>query len=257
MRLEKAFGQARKAAQQTMEQWIGHVMAPATQLNSVGVDTYDNRIAHRILNRLGKEYRELKYSLRARTGVLTVDIVSQHLLAVENDYLEDVVVLPPLQNVQQQVLAPGAGTINTASYQVAPRQSGIGSMHGPSATAMLNTTLQFLQHQYSNSLPAHVQCIPTGHCGTVNVLTLPESHISSLLRPNTSYNWRFEPYNRRPNMDMGVACPVCGNFGHTKENCWQKYPHLKPRWMVDNEQWRRQRTTASRTQQQQTTQPMT
>jgi len=148
MRLEEAFGQARKSAQQTMEQWIGYVMALATQLNSVGVDTPDNRIAHRILNGLGKEYRELKYSLRARTGVLTVDIISQHLLAAENDYLEDVVsILPPLQNVQQQVLAPGAGTVNTASYQVAPRQSGVGSMHGPSATAMLNTTPQFPQHQ--------------------------------------------------------------------------------------------------------------
>jgi len=147
MRLEEAFGQARKSAQQTMEQWIGHMMVLATQLNSVGVDTPDNRIAHRILNGLGKEYSELKYSLRARTGVLTVDIVSQHLLAAENDYLEDVVsVLPLLQNVQQQVLAPGAGTVNTASYQVALRQSSVGSMHRPSAMAMLNTTPQFLQH---------------------------------------------------------------------------------------------------------------
>jgi len=47
---------------------------------------------------------------------------------------------------------------------------------------------------------------------------------------------------------MRVACPVCGNFRYTKENCWQKHPHLKPRWMVDKEQWRRQRTTVSRTQ---------
>ncbi|RPB24905.1 hypothetical protein L211DRAFT_877792 [Terfezia boudieri ATCC MYA-4762] len=56
MRLEEAFGQARKSREQNMEQCIGQVSALATQLNSVGVEVSDNRIAHRILNGLGQEF---------------------------------------------------------------------------------------------------------------------------------------------------------------------------------------------------------
>jgi len=42
-----------------------------------------DRIANCILGGLGKEYQEVKYGLRARSGDLKVEVVTQHLLATE------------------------------------------------------------------------------------------------------------------------------------------------------------------------------
>ena len=75
------------------------------------MDVLGNRIAHCILNGLGREFRNLKYSLRARTGVLAIDRVSQQLLAAGSDYTEDVIAALLVQNVQQQVLAPGVRSV--------------------------------------------------------------------------------------------------------------------------------------------------
>ncbi|RPB24906.1 hypothetical protein L211DRAFT_848713 [Terfezia boudieri ATCC MYA-4762] len=46
--------------------------------------------------------------------------------------------------------------------------------------------------------------------------------------------------------------PNLYNYGHGEENCWLKHPHLKPRWMVEKEEWRRQKIPSNRNQSQHT-----
>lgn len=80
MRIEELFGRARKSDEQTMGQWIAHLKS---QLREVGVEVGRDRVANRIVNGLGKEYQGIKCRLKARSGTLKVDVVTQHLLAAE------------------------------------------------------------------------------------------------------------------------------------------------------------------------------
>ena len=89
MRVEELFGKARKDPKQSMSQWIAHVKGLATQLREVGIDVTTARIANRILAGLGKEFQGVKAALRARSGRLTVEVVTQHLLNAEMENNDD------------------------------------------------------------------------------------------------------------------------------------------------------------------------
>ena len=85
MRLEEKFGRANKQESQTMQQWITYVKMLGSQLRDAEVEIPAVRIDHRILSGLSKEYDSLRYSLKTRPGVLTAEVVTEHLLEVEQD----------------------------------------------------------------------------------------------------------------------------------------------------------------------------
>ena len=66
MRLEEAFGAARKASSQTMGDWISYVKSLVSQLRVVSIVLKDSKVANWILNGLGREYESMKHALQAR-----------------------------------------------------------------------------------------------------------------------------------------------------------------------------------------------
>jgi len=89
MRIEERFGQVRKKKGQTIEQWVTQVKELANLLREMGQEVPAERVAHRIITEVGKEYEAVKVAVRARRGVLTVDWVEQQLLANEVEKNED------------------------------------------------------------------------------------------------------------------------------------------------------------------------
>lgn len=151
MRIEEQFGGARKKPEQSISQWIGYIRSLAGQLRDLGTNVPAERVANRILNGLGSEYSAIRYALRARSGALSVEIVTQHLLAVENDRKEE------------EILA-GMIVGKKEGYDSIGRHTKPGSLHGPTATAMAaqerNTT-----QECSNS------CGPSCSCQTrINII---------------------------------------------------------------------------------------
>jgi len=129
----------------------------AAQLREVGVEVPANRVATHILNVLGQEYKELKYALRARPGNLTVELVTQHLVAAKSDNKAEDKAMKSLHNIQYMGGALRATTLNISMYQVGPRQQTSGSMHRPIATAMA-------------ILNDQGECPVGCHCSTVNIV---------------------------------------------------------------------------------------
>ena len=81
MRLEEAFGSAKKVPTQSMREWISCVKSLVAQLRGVGVILEDTKVANRILCGLGQEYDSTKHALQARSTPLTVEVVTEHLLS--------------------------------------------------------------------------------------------------------------------------------------------------------------------------------
>lgn len=68
MRLEEAFGKAKKGPKQCLQAWILHIksLASLARLREADLEISQLRIAHRILSGLGKEYDAVTYALKAR-----------------------------------------------------------------------------------------------------------------------------------------------------------------------------------------------
>lgn len=62
------FGRIRKKEGQTIEQWITQVKELANQLREMGQEVSAERVAHRIITGVGKEYEAVKVAVRARRG---------------------------------------------------------------------------------------------------------------------------------------------------------------------------------------------
>ena len=83
MELEERFGAAKKTTGMSMSQWFGHIRDLASKLREVGTILPSGRVANRILNGLGPEWDDVKWALKVRSGRLTVELVTQNLLAAE------------------------------------------------------------------------------------------------------------------------------------------------------------------------------
>jgi len=88
LKVEEAFGKARKCPEQSINSWVAHMKSLASQLKEMSEEVAQHSIAQRILNRVGKEYRSTKASLRS-VRRLMVDMVSQQLEAVELEMIEE------------------------------------------------------------------------------------------------------------------------------------------------------------------------
>ena len=128
MRLEEAFGVARKSNDQSMSQWIAYMKSLVSQLRGVGVTIDPNKVANRILNGLDAIHDPMKYALQARSGNLTVEVVTEHLLAWERQNLS--------------VALPSASTNHPTQqpYRISPMAAQNNTHRGPMATALTTTT---------------------------------------------------------------------------------------------------------------------
>jgi len=252
MRMEEVFSKAKMTPGQTMGQWIAHVKGLASQLRELGVEVRAERVANRILNGLGSEYQGVKYGLKTRAGALTVEVVTHHLLTAEMELLEEKENMPKLTTSSATASVTPRGLQAAATYQVAQNAQ----HHGPHATAMTTTS----------TCPPCPSCT-VYQCGSTHVtFGAPDDPASAYNIPNsqrtgpqrTTYhqNYRAAPYalaSREPSQPSSLQCYHCNNFGHTANTCWVRFPHLKPQWMKDAEEWRRQKN-ASRVPQQHSTQ---
>jgi len=137
LKVQDTFGKARQKPDQSISSWVSHMKSLANQLRVMGEDIEQNKVAHRILNGVGKEYRSTKASLRA-SQQLTVDMVSQQLEAAKLE-------------IAEEAEENSFDTKTTYQYNVNPRQVYPGSMHGPTAVAMPTVNAQ--QHSTYNTLP--------------------------------------------------------------------------------------------------------
>jgi len=108
----------------------------ANQLHAMEEDIEQNRVAHRILNDVGKKYCRTKASLRA-SQQLMVDMVSQQLEAVELQMAEE-------------AEENSSNTKATCQYNVNLQEVNPGSIHGPTAVAMATVDVQ--KHSTYNTL---------------------------------------------------------------------------------------------------------
>ena len=194
MRLEEAFGSAKKVPTQSMSEWISCVKSLVAQLRGVGVILEDTKVANRILCGLGREYDSMKHALQARSTPLTVEIVTEHLLSW------DVPVPPP---------APAVSTAaSDAPYWVASVSSHNNVHRGPMATAMNAST--------ADSVSVCISCSQS--LGPVR------GH--NPVGPVRDHNaLRYDPYQRP------MFCRTCGKTGHPESRCWLRFPHLHPSWL--------------------------
>lgn len=217
MRIEETFGTARRKDDQSISEWIGLVRGLASQLREVGVEVTAERVAHSILSGAGKEYGTTKAALRARRGALSVDLVSQHLMEAEAELLEETE-----SKKKSSTEVQTATTINT-QYNVNPRQINPGSMHRPTAVAMAANKTTPQQHRCD------------GQCSC----TYNHYNNSGGPQRTAQQNYCQQPYARPL-----TICPACGLGGHAEATCWVKHPEMKPKWMLDKEEWRKQRKAA-------------
>ena len=199
MRLEEAFGIARKPNDQSMAQWIAYMKSLVSQLRGVGVIIDPNKVANGILNGLDSVHDPMKYALQARSGSLTVEVVTEHLLAWERQNQSNApVVSPPL-----------------APYRISPMPAHNNTHRGPMATALAaDSSTAATPTPPASSTPTQCNCTCCDH-------THPRT---GAIRSPTSPS-RFSPY------PTPVQCHYCGKFGHTHSRCWSLYPHLRPAWM--------------------------
>jgi len=238
MRIEEVFGKAKMTPGQTMGQWIAHVKGLASQLREAGVEVGAERVASRILNGLGKEYQGVKYALKTRSETLKVEIVTQHLLAAEMELLEEKENVSKVTTSSATASVTHGGLQAAATYQVAQNAQ----HHGPHATPMTTTV--------NPACPPCPPCPTVCQCGSTHVtFGAPNDPSYNMPGPqHTTYHQNYRaacaPYaraSRDPSQPSSLQCYHCSNFGHTANTCWVRFPHLKPQWMKDAEEWRRQK----------------
>ena len=194
MRLEEAFGSARKTALQSMGEWISCVKSLVAQLRGVGVILEDSKVANRILNGFGKKYESMKHALQARPQPLTVEVVTEHLLSWDATQSSSSMPLPALP-----ANTPGL------PYWVASVPTHNNPHRGPMATAM-----NLAPDPASNTTASASPC-PT-------CMSRPGP-----TRASPSHSYRYNPY-------ASTACSVCSKLGHHHSCCWVRFPHLRPPW---------------------------
>jgi len=217
MRMEEKFGRAKKEDSQTMQQWISSVKTLAAQLREAEVDITPIRVAHRILSELPKDYDTIKYSLKARLGPLSIEVVTEHLLEAEQDMKERTIEKEQKENRPINALNQSGSPSTSSTYQIG------GQLSRPRATAMpMYTEVQSRPPVYTE-----VQSCPPGcHC-SIHV------HASGSIGPNRHErpSYRQHPYGREQRDSL--YCHFCCNLGHTQNRCWLKFPHLRPQWRID------------------------
>ena len=208
MRLEDDFNSARKLDQQSMSQWIARVKSLVTQLRGVGVMVPPEKVANRILNGLGDKFDPMKYALQARSGALTVEIVTEDLLSWETSAAR--LTLPPAS------IPPPA-----IPYYVASVPSQNNAHRGPMATAMSMNPV--------TAPPLTCSCTCAVHSHAVPTAPGPARH------PVPVSSQRFTPYPTTIPVPSSppLVCHACGRLGHTQNRCWVRFPQLRPQWMRD------------------------
>ena len=190
MRLEEAFGIARKSNDQSMSQWIAYMKSLVSQLRGVGVTIDPNKVANRILNGLDAVHDPMKYALQARSGNLTVEIVTEHLLAWECQ--NQSIAIPSTLASPNQPNQP-----NPQSYRITPMAAQNNTHRGPMATALTTTNTS------TNPSPVPACCCNccdhSHHTGAIRSQSNPQSQSSSS---------RFSPY------PTPLLCHACGKYGN-------------------------------------------
>ena len=165
----------------------------------VGVTIDPNKVANRILNGLDSVHDPMKYALQARSGTLTVDIVTEHLLAWER---------------QNQSIPAPAAVATQPQYRITPMAAQNNTHRGPMATALNTTT--------ANPTPANNQT--TCRCNCCDH-THQAGAIRSPSHSTPASSSRFSAY------PTPLLCHACGKYGHTHSRCWSRFPHLRPSWI--------------------------
>ena len=98
--------------------------------------------------------------------------------------------------------------------------------HSPATTAM--------SHQQATHYPS----CPNTNCTYRRNNGHPGGGGVSCSRLGYANQYRVSPYGRSGPSGETLRCYYCGKLGHTQNVCFNKYPHLKPEWMMQDERKR-------------------
>ena len=199
MRLEEVFGIAKKSNTQSMSQWNAYIKSLVSQLRGIGVIIDTSKVANRILNGLDSVHDPMKYTLQACSRALTVEIVTEYLLAWERQ-----------NQSASQFSVP-------APYTITPMAAQNNTHHGHMATALSTTSAP----PPSNTPQSNSQSICCFNCCDHH-----QSLPGAVRSPSSSS--RFSPY------PTPLLCHACGKYGHSHSRCWSRFPHLRPSWSNPN-----------------------
>jgi len=95
--------------------------------------------------------------------------------------------------------------------------------HSPATTAM--------SHQQATHYPS----CPNTNCTYHRNNEHPRGGGVSRSRLGYANQYRVSPYGRSGPSGETLGCHYCGKLGPTQNICFNKYPHLKPEWMMQDE----------------------
>lgn len=211
MRLEDAFGIARKSNDQSMPQWIANMKSLVSQLRGVSVIIDPNKVTNRMLYGRDSTHDPMKYDLQACSINLTIEIVIEHLLVWEQKNLS----LTAPQHTVHNVATP---------YRIIQMATQKNSDRGPMATALTTTTV-------TNFSTTNVSPVNSAYLNqTTNICSCnccDHNHHAGAARSQASHSAssRFSCY---PTL---LLCHACGKYGHTHSGYWSRFPHPHPFWI--------------------------
>ena len=203
---------------ESMEKFITKVKSKAQELRAVGINISTARTSNIILAGLPRDYLPVVTAMTTRPGDLRMEEVIDAVLSHE---------ATPKR-------------FDSSIYKPLPQLH-----HSPAVTAMSH-----IPHQ---TIDSPVACLP---CPNRNYNWQHNQHSGG-----PSWNHQLDNYPRQqyggPPVRLGYAsqyrvflyassgssgeslrCYYCGKLRHTQNVCFNKFPHLKPAWMIDEERQR-------------------
>jgi len=212
MRLEQEFVSCKMSPIESVEKFITRVKSKTQELRAVGGDITAARTSNIILAGLPREYLPVVTAMTTRPGDLrlgdVIDAVLSHEATLKR--FDSIKTMPVLHHSPATTAMSHQQAIN---YPSCPNTNCTYHHNGQHPGGPACPRLGYSQH-------------PGGPGGPTR---------SS---PGYASQYRVSPYRRSGPSGETLTCYYCGKLGHTQNVCFNKYLHLKPEWMAQDERKR-------------------
>ena len=205
MRLEQEFVSCKMSPIESVEKFITKVKSKAQELRAVGGDITAARTSNIILAGLPREYLPVTVMM-ARPGDLRLEDVIDAVLSQE-------ATLKRLDSIKTMPVPHLSPATTAMSHQRA--------MSYPSCP---NTNCTYHHNNQHPGGPARSSLGYSQHPGG-----------PARSSPGYASQYRVSPYRKSGPSGETLRCYYCGKLGHTQNVCFNKYPHLKPEWIMQDE----------------------
>ena len=196
-----------------VEKFITRVKSKAQELRAVGVDISTARTSNIILAGLSWDYLPVVTVMTTRPGDLRMEDVIDAVFSHE-------AMLKQFDSLTHKPLPQLYYSAAVTAMSHIPHQT-IDSPGACLPCPNRNCNCQHNQHSGGPSRNHQLDNYPRQQYGGPPV------------RLGYASQYRVSPYARSGSSGEFLRCYYCGKLGHTQNVCFNKFPHLKPAWMID------------------------